>query len=76
MEHEALQGAVELLSQKRIDAMFIEVTGGNFYKVKNILETYGYGLFTINEQLQPIQANSPLTQHTTVYISQPYQNEV
>lgn len=71
MEYEALQGAGTLLSQHRIDAIFIEVTGGNFYKVKNILETHNYGLYTINEQLQPHRVNSPLTQHTTVYISQP-----
>lgn len=74
MEYEALQGAGELLSQKRIDSMFIEITGGNFYKVKQILETYNYGLYVIDKQLQPARVSRPLTQHTTVYISQPDQN--
>ncbi len=71
MEHEALKGGGDLLSQQRIDAIFIEVTGGNFQRVDEILKKYNYGLYTINQQLQPDRVNIPLTEHTTVYISLP-----
>ena len=43
MENEALQGAESLLSEKKIDAIFIEVTGGNFHNVKHTLEKSAYG---------------------------------
>ena len=71
MELDALQGADELLSNKRIDAIFIEVTGGNFHKVKETLEKHAYGLYSINDNLNPVRVINPLTPHTTVYVCLP-----
>lgn len=73
MEVEALQGAHMLLSENRIDAIFIEVTAGNFHNVKNILEGHDYSLYAINERNQLKRIVIPLTENTTVYISLPNQ---
>ena len=74
MEPQALQGAHTLLSNKKIDTIYIEITGGNFDKVRTLLEKYDYGLFFIDDQLRPYPVYTPVTQHTTVYICLPNNN--
>lgn len=74
MENEVLQGANSLLSNKQIDALFIEVTGGSFHKVKQTLQKNGYDLYIIDDKQKPDRVHSPRTTHTTTYISLPDQN--
>ena len=71
MEIDALQGAEKLLTDKKIDAIYIEVTGGNFDRVKSILENYGYGFYSINDRLQPCPVTCATTSNTTVYVCLP-----
>ena len=71
MEYEALKGAHQLLLEKRIDAIYIEITGGNFARVKSLLNEHGYGLFLIDDQLNPYPVMAPVTEHTTVYVCLP-----
>lgn len=47
-ELEALKGAKELLGDKSIDAIYLELTGGNYESVNAYLDEVGYKLFQLS----------------------------
>lgn len=71
MDIEALEGAEKLLSKQQIEAIYIEITGGNFDKVSKLLKLHNYGLFNIDENTNPVELVNPQKEHTHSYIALP-----
>ncbi len=71
MDIEALEGAESLLAEQRIDAIYIEITGNNYDKSNALLNKHGYGLFTIDDNLNTVAVTNPIKQLTQSYLALP-----
>jgi FkbM family methyltransferase len=61
----ALQGATKMLSNRAIDALFIELSKQTYPDVKALLSAYGYKLYNIGGKGKLLSINDDLIQGTT-----------
>ena len=71
LDYEALEGAKNLLSEHRIDAIYIEITENNFDNVSSLLSKFRYELFTIDNDLNVVSVKNPDKTISTSYIALP-----
>jgi len=72
LDYEALEGAQNLLSKKNIDAIYIEITGGAYDKVRTYLNNFEYELFKIDRNLNTIEVENPNKKLSISYLALPH----